>query len=63
MKKNNIRSLIIFIAFFSVSNFVVHISMNPEDTIVGNIAYAIFSGIIFGTAFYLIARNTKFLDK
>lgn len=57
------QSLFLSIAFFSVSSFFVHILMSPEDTLIGNIVYGIFSGTIFGVAFYFISRKTKFLDK
>jgi hypothetical protein len=61
MKNINVRSLILTILIFSVSNFVVHKIFNPELPILESVGYAIFSGIIFGTTLYLFERKTNSL--
>jgi hypothetical protein len=55
--KTKIHPLIISIAVFTVSSFLVHWIFNPGAPILQTIGYGIFAGCIAGTAFYFIDRN------
>ena len=57
MKKINLRNLLTSIALFTIISFAVHSILNPELTILGNVGYALFSGLLFGVFFYFFDQK------
>jgi len=59
MKKINLRNLLASVLLFTIISFLVHIILNPEMSVMGNIGYALFSGLLFGIFFYFFDRKSK----